>query len=286
MICFPSFSVAICISLVWAFFCWVASKITGNYSWVDRLWSILPTFYCYFFVFYELFCNGYIFNTRQIVIAFLCTLWSIRLTFNYYRKGGYKRGSEDYRWEYVRKYINNAFFFEILNISFIAIIQNILLLYISIPISIANFRNYLNFTDFLLIFTFILCLGLETIADQQQWTFQLKKHQILKEKKMELLKGDYKRGFLSRGLFHYSRHPNFLGEMCLWWVVYFFSIDFNENFENWGNWTIFGAMGLTLLFQCSTTLTEIISKEKYPAYGEYQKEVSRFLLWFNRRKQE
>ena len=286
MICVSSFSLAICISLFWAFFCWFASKITGNYSWVDRLWSLLPALYSYFFVLYELICNGYIFNKRQVVIAFLITLWTIRLTFNYYRKGGYKRGSEDYRWEYVKKYINNAFLFEILNIFFIAIIQNILLVYIIIPISIANFRNYFTFTDFLLILSFLFFLGIETIADQQQWTFQTKKHQLLKEKKVELLKGDYKRGFLTRGLFSYSRHPNFFGEMCLWWVVYLFSVDFDDNYRNWGNWTIFGAFGLTLLFQCSTNLTEIISKEKYPTYGEYQKTVSRFLFWFSKMKQE
>lgn len=286
MICLPSFILAIYISLFWALFCWLASKITCNYSWVDRLWSLLPTFYCYFFISYEFFCNDKIFNIRQVVIALLCTLWTIRLTYNYYRKGGYKRGSEDYRWEYVKKYINNAIFFEILNIFFIAIIQNFLLLYIAIPISISNFRNYLNRTDYLLISTFLLCLGLETLADQQQWIFQTKKHQLLKENKTELLKGDYKRGFLTRGLFSYSRHPNFLGEMCLWWVVYLFSVDFNENVKNWGNWTIFGALGLTLLFQCSTTLTEIISKGKYPVYGEYQKEVSRIMLWFSRKKQE
>jgi steroid 5-alpha reductase family enzyme len=285
MSCPSSFEISVYLSLFWAFFCWMASKVTGNYSWVDRLWSILPTSYCYFFLFYDFFCNGF-FNKRQIIVTFLCTLWSIRLTFNYYRKGGYKRGSEDYRWEYVRKWINNAFLFELLNIFFISIIQNILLLYIAIPISISNFRNEINYADVALILLFLTFLAIESIADEQQWIFQSKKYELLKNNKKELLKGDYKRGFLTQGLFNYSRHPNFLAEMCIWWTVYLFSVDFDRDYPNFKNWTIFGALFLSILFQCSTTLTELISKGKYPEYGEYQKEVSRFLFWFNKKKKE
>jgi steroid 5-alpha reductase family enzyme len=33
----------------------------------------------------------------------LTTLWGLRLTYNFWRKGGYKKGGEDYRWAYIRK---------------------------------------------------------------------------------------------------------------------------------------------------------------------------------------
>ncbi|KAJ8558850.1 hypothetical protein ON010_g8601 [Phytophthora cinnamomi] len=46
------------------------------------------------------------------------------------------------------------------------------------------------------------------------WTFYLKKYELIAQKKP--LTGDYKAGFNRSGLFRYSRHPNFFGEMSLW----------------------------------------------------------------------
>jgi steroid 5-alpha reductase family enzyme len=55
----------------------------------------------------------------------------------------------------------------------------------------------------------------------------------------------------------------------MWWVMYFFSVVS----DGW-NLSGLGALLLNLLFLGSTALTEKISSEKYPAYKEYQKEVS------------
>ena len=47
------------------------------------------------------------FAPRQTLAASLVTVWGIRLTFNFARKGGYSwkfwEGEEDYRWAIVRK---------------------------------------------------------------------------------------------------------------------------------------------------------------------------------------
>jgi hypothetical protein len=79
----------------------------------------------------------------------------------------------------------------------------------------------------------------------------------------------YKLGFITDGLFKYSRHPNFFCEFSMWWVIYFFSVN-SIGF----NWSGLGALLLNLLFLGSTKLTERISTEKYPAYVEYSKETS------------
>jgi steroid 5-alpha reductase family enzyme len=55
------------------------------------------------------------------VLAF-SVVWSLRLTYNYWRKGGYQIGSEDYRWEMIKKYIGGAPFF-LLNVFFISTLQ-------------------------------------------------------------------------------------------------------------------------------------------------------------------
>lgn len=73
---------------------------TGNYSQVDKLWSIMPGLYAWTMV----YLSG--FAPRQLLAASLITLWSIRLTYNFGRKGGYTwkfwLGEEDYRWAIVR----------------------------------------------------------------------------------------------------------------------------------------------------------------------------------------
>ena len=47
------------------------------------------------------------FAPRQTLAASLVTVWGIRLTFNFARKGGYSwkfwEGEEDYRWAIVRR---------------------------------------------------------------------------------------------------------------------------------------------------------------------------------------
>lgn len=72
------------------------SELNRNYSQVDRFWSILPTVYNAHFVAYA-HLSGLPTSRLDHMIAF-STVWSLRLTFNYWRKGGYSIGSEDYRW--------------------------------------------------------------------------------------------------------------------------------------------------------------------------------------------
>ena len=82
-------------------------------------------------------------------------------------------------------------------------------------------------------------------------------------------------GFLTTGLFRYSRHPNFFCEQAMWWVYYVFSVAAGAGVLNW---TIAGAASLTLLFQGSTWITEKITLRKYPAYARYQKTTSRLSM--------
>ena len=74
----------------------VVAEVNKNYSQVDRCWSILPTFYIAHFDLWARLSG--VPSQRLDLILFFSALWSARLTFNYWRKGGYQVGSEDYRW--------------------------------------------------------------------------------------------------------------------------------------------------------------------------------------------
>lgn len=246
--------------------CWVLSLLTREYSWVDRLWSITPPLYAIHFAAYASFGDA-----RLNLMAALVVLWGVRLTFNFARKGGYKPGGEDYRWEEIQEKIG-PLWFQVLNATFLAPFQNYLLLFIVVP-SYAVYRfagTPLNALDYAATAAFIMFFIGETVADEQQWRFQTAKYAAIARGERP------ERGFLTTGLFRYSRHPNFFCEQAMWWTYYVFSIAAGAG---WLNWTVTGAVLLTALFQGSTWLTEKISLRKYPDYARYQATTSRLMPW-------
>eukprot|EP00744_Colponema_vietnamica_P005790 GILI01008447.1.p1 GENE.GILI01008447.1~~GILI01008447.1.p1 ORF type:complete len:343 (+),score=116.13 GILI01008447.1:135-1163(+) len=285
------FLAALWVSLFWGSLCWLASLITNNHSWVDKLWSLVPFFYAWqFAITFVLKTQASLLNQpRFLLMCVLPTVWGLRLTYNFARKGGYALDGEDYRWEVVRKAIPRVLF-ELLNFTFIAYFQHILLFFIATPAYLAYLEAVktpeglpLRPLDFVAAGFFVCFLVLESVADQQQWVF----HHYKKAYNDTLLlapsqravipllyQRDVKRGFLSTGLFKYSRHPNFFSEQSIWWSYYLFAVSASGL---WCNWTLLGCGTLSLLFQASTHLTEQISASKYPLYNEYKRMTSRFL---------
>lgn len=245
--------------------CFVLGLLTQNYSQVDKLWSFLPPMYCLITVLFSPL------QARVLLMNALAWMWGFRLTYNFLRKGGYTWSAEDYRWPILKKIINNRFLFEIFNLFFISIFQNILLLFIACPIYYvaSNDTAPLNLWDLVCTGLFFLFFIIEVTADQEQWNF----HGDKQAKRPET-----KDGFLQTGLFKYSRHPNFFAEICIWWVFYAFT--FSVRPFSLINWTILGAFSLTLLINSSTTFTESVSSQKYPKYKQYQKTTSRLIPWW------
>ncbi len=88
------------IYLVAALLCFVVSTLSNNYSQVDKLWSTIPMVY----VWVVAWQTG--FEPRIVLMAVLVSVWGIRLTYNFSRRGGYSirfwTGDEDYRWAVLR----------------------------------------------------------------------------------------------------------------------------------------------------------------------------------------
>jgi steroid 5-alpha reductase family enzyme len=243
---------------VTCFLTWFLSIPTKDTSWVDRIWSVVPIVYAW------VWAGGKDFaDLRLNLMAVLITLWGARLTFNFARKGGYQKGGEDYRWEVLRKGMT-PLQYQLFNIGFIVIIQNLILFLITTPMyALSQINVPFGFADFALAALFLGLLIFETVADQQQWNF----HQAKK-------RGE-KTGFLNTGLFSISRHPNFFAEQSQWWVIFLFSaVQVGFSAYNW-----IGALLLTGLFIGSTRFTEQISLSKYPDYENYQKRVSGGIPW-------
>lgn len=128
------------------------------------------------------------------------------------------------------------------------------------------------------------------IADEQQFRFYARKHDLLRRLDRGdsvRLTGDFARGFLTQGVFRYSRHPNYLFEILFWWslagyaVGLWYATGMVSYAMDFGWWL--GAMMYTGVFLGSTPLAERISVKKYPDYKKYQKRTpGRILPWFSK----
>lgn len=251
----------------------ITGQLTGNNSQVDKLWSIVPVGYAWFFTAKA----GW--TDRMVLMSVLATLWGIRLTYNFARRGAYQwkfwAGEEDYRWAILRAKpgFSKPWVWLLFNLFFICFYQNTLIFLFILPIlgDLHVDATALDMVDYGLALIFIGLLVVETIGDQQQWNFQREKYRRIRSGE-DL--GQYKKGFVSTGLWSKVRHPNYAAEQGIWIVYYLFSVSATGE---WLNWTIIGAVLLVLLFKGSADFSEQVSASKYPEYKEYQKNVPRFL---------
>ena len=258
-----------------ATYCFIVGEATGNNSQMDKLWSLLPIAYTWIIA-----AKGGM-SPRLVVMAVLATIWGIRLTWNFARKGAYRlkfwEGTEDYRWAVVRSgpAFKKRWAWALFDLGFISIYQNALVLMTTFP-ALVSMRsdNPFGVVD---VIAATLMLGFiiwETVADGQQWAFQSKKWAMINDgKKLEELPAPYNKGFNTTGLWSRSRHPNYFAEQGTWASFYIFSIGAGIGIVNW---SIIGALLLIVLFQGSSSLAEEISGGKYPEYVDYCHSVPRY----------
>jgi len=277
---------------------YVVSLMSGNYSQVDKIWSIVPFVYAWILV-----VPG---DPRTLLMAGLATLWGLRLTYNFNRRGGYHwppwTGDEDYRWAYLQRgfylpFLKNRFYWHLFNFVFISLYQNLLLLLITAPSMVANLvannHNdcFLNENDNELFewnpwdgvasLLLLLFLALETMGDNAQHAFQTEKYR--RKNAGEPLEGDYAAGYCRSGLYAWIRKPNYTGEQGIWCAYYLFSVA-SLNGASWSdrifNCSLLGPVMLLSLFQGSGHMTECITISKYPSYVQYQERVPLYLPFF------
>lgn len=209
------------------------------------------------------------FSPRAVLMAGLITAWAVRLTFNFWRKGGFRRGGEDYRWAVLRERLP-GWAWPPFNVLFVAGYQNLLVWLITLPAwRAAGAGGSVGALDGVVAALFLGALLGEFVADQQQWDF----HQAKAER---VARGAAGPRFLSEGMWRWSRHPNFFFEQAQWWLLTWFPVAAGLP---WLDATLLGPLLLTLLFDGSTRFTESITRSKYAEYEEYQRTTSRWLPW-------
>lgn len=261
-------------------YCFIVGEITRNNSQMDKLWSILPIIYAWVIA-----GMGHM-KIRLIMMAIPITLWGVRLTANFAKKGAYSikfwSGEEDYRWRVLR---DNKFFknhkvrWALFDLFFISIFQNAVVLGITLPmIAAMSSGKGINYIDYIALGGTLFFIAYETIADIQQMKFQTKKWDMIGSgMKLSELPHPYNKGFNTCGLWKVSRHPNYLSEQLIWVFIYLFAVAAGAVKYYVINWTIIPVCLLIFIFMGSSVMAEMITSSKYPEYKDYQSRVFKYL---------
>ncbi len=194
------------------------------------------------------------FGSLQIVSAVLVSLWGLRL-FSHIASRNWRKSEDDHRYQELQakwgaderqKAYTNIF-----------LLQGLLVTIICTPmIALAFTRTGPNVFSYIgwIVWLFGICF--EALADRQLATFIAHRS-----------KGAHE--IMSRGLWHYSRHPNYFGEVMTWWGAAIVAISVG------GWWGIIGAAVITLLI---TKISGIPPLEKHydgnKEYEQYRKRTS------------
>ncbi|EPY43599.1 hypothetical protein AGDE_00322 [Angomonas deanei] len=245
----------------------VASHCNDNYSWVDRTWSIVPVVYAWiqWYYSYTAAAGAPLWSTAFLFCVIL-TVWGVRLTFNFWRRGGYARGGEDYRWLFVRTWpllSTCPLLWTLFNFFVISLFQTWLLWAITLPVSRLPVTG-VTFRDALYAAAALVLICFETLFDNAQWRYQCAKRAPGKKDK------ELTYGFCVTGLFGYSRHLNVFCEGALWIVLSLAA--YSQPVSSFPPYMWLGCVVLELLTLFSTgIITEHLTKQKYPRYAIYQR---------------
>ncbi len=198
---------------------------------------------------------------RQVIITGLVSIWGIRLAMHIYTRS---RGQpEDFRYaEMRRRWGNKA---SLKSYTHVFMFQGLVLLMIAYPIIMVNAYPKPGFTIYDLIGILIWAVGFtfEVIADIQLQNF------IRNEKTPA-------NPVMTRGLWKYSRHPNYFGESLVWWGIFFIVLSIPN-----GWLSVFSPVVISFfLLKVSGVLLLEKKYQNNPAYQKYARRTSMFIPWF------
>ena len=195
---------------------------------------------------------------RKQLLVVLVGLWMVRITVHLVRRN-WGHG-EDVRYSKLRTWVNDDRAFVWLSLRKVFLLQGVVLWFAALPVQFASVVQspiQYGWIAYLGVFVWLVGLFFETVADIQLTRFRADPS----------IKGTV----LNTGLWRYSRHPNYFGELCVWWGLFLIACD-----HPLGIITIVGPIAYSYLILNVTgqaTLDKKLSRER-PGYKEYMQSTS------------
>lgn len=234
---------------------YLLSLIKKNVTIVDIAWGIGFPSIALFTLAY-----GHTFYLSQIVTTLLVCLWGIRIVAYIFLRTYGK--SEDPRYQKFRQEWGNSFWWR----SYLQIfmLQGFFMFLIAYEIMVINHTPY-NPPILLIIagcLVWLIGFLFESIGDYQLYTFV--KNPENKDK------------ILTKGLWQYTRHPNYFGEVTMWWGIFIIVFTFPGGIS-----AIISPLTITYLILglSGIPMTEKLFEDNLE-FQEYKKRTSAFFPWF------
>lgn len=225
-----------------------------NSSFYDAYWSVIPPLLA---VFWMSASPGALHDPRAWLVMVLVWLWAIRLTTNWsVYWGGLHH--EDWRYPLVRSRAGK--FGTLADLFGIHLFPTVQVFLGCLPIYAVMTRigTPLGWLDALAFVVTLSAIAIELIADLQLHAFIARKREP--------------GSFIKSGLWAWSRHPNYFGEISFWWGLMLFGLAAAP--DQWW-WVILGAIAMTTMFKfASLPLMDNRSLERRPDYAEHMRKVS------------
>ena len=236
---------------------WLVSLAIRNVTVVDSLWGL--GFVVIAWISFGL-AEGYV--GRRWLVAVLTTLWGLRLC-GYLTWRNWGKG-EDPRYGSWRRASGERFW--IVSLFKVFWLQALFLWVIAIVVQIPQVPSLpAHFTLWDAAGALLWTIGFtfEAVADAQLAAFKADPAN--------------KGRVMDRGLWRFSRHPNYFGESLIWWGLFLIALAVPS-----GIYTIVSPaiITLVLLKMTGVALTERTIVETRPAYRDYQHRTSAFIPWF------
>lgn len=247
----PVYLGGLAIALLLATLTWAVSLVKRDVSIVDSVWGL----------FFLALTLGYAvpvesLSGRALIVLVLISIWALRLSgFITWRNWG---EAEDARYRAIRA--RNEPRFAIKSLFIVFLLQGTLAWIISLPLLAAvNSTKQPGMLDGLAVALVLFGILFESIADMQLAAFKAKPGSAGK--------------VMDRGLWRYTRHPNYFGECCAWWGFYLFAVAAG------GWWSFISPLLMTflLLRVSGVVLLEKDIAVRRPAYRDYIMRTNAFI---------
>jgi steroid 5-alpha reductase family enzyme len=240
----------IAVTATLAFLTWLASLKQRDVSLVDRAWPLLVAGPAIAYA-------GVLlpsWTVRTALATVLLAVWAVRLAlYIAWRNWGH---GEDRRYQQIRA--RNQPNFALKSLVLVFALQAVLAWLVSAPV-LAIFTYDREGTGFDAVGAAIVLFGIvfEAVGDQQLARF----------KRDAANRGQV----MDRGLWRYTRHPNYFGEFCVWWGFFVMALPL-------GSWSLVSPliMSALLLKVSGVALLEKDIGERRPAYREYVRRTNAF----------
>ena len=245
---------------------WLVSLRLGKCWPVDFIWSGWPPVLCAIVLAREPVTGAlhagdrHQHAWRRWMVCALVAAWGVRLTANFLRRGGV--GHEDWRYANMRRDLGS--WFPLASLFCVFLGQSLFLGAACLPLPAALLSERpVDASDGCAV---ALCAGsilCEAVADRQMDAFQAAR----RAKRIDAV-------VVETGLWAWSRHPNYLGELGWWWGVWLFGA------AEAPPWVLAGPVSITLLF-CGVSVELLEARQrdnKGDAYARYASRVPARLL--------